>query len=259
MISCDAIEAEAIALVEADEQALPPFLLLAQGHWHHGVIGIVAARLVEKYHRPTALLAGEGNGRMRASVRAPMGFAVDAALKQCDDLLARYGGHPAAGGFTVDAANVHALHAMLNNLAGTWLSQQGDGIPIQPDVPIRLADVSGDSGINSAVLSRSVLAMHNPSSGVGIVWSLTPGFSRVNICRSPSFRTTNADVPWRGDGRRISLYRSVVMLPFRSASTVGKGRIVFNSMSKPYGSTAAVSPCIEGSGTTLHEVLAAQG
>ena len=141
---CDAIEAEAIALVEADEQALPPFLLLAQGHWHHGVIGIVAARLVEKYHRPTALLAGEGNGRMRASVRAPIGFAVDTALKQCDDLLVRYGGHPAAGGFTVDATNVHRLHARLNNLAGAWLSQQGEGIPVQPDVLIRLADVTWD-------------------------------------------------------------------------------------------------------------------
>ena len=141
---CDAIEAEAIALVEADEQALPPFLLLAQGHWHHGVIGIVAARLVEKYHRPTALLAGEGNGRMRASVRAPNGFAVDTALKQCGDLLDRYGGHPAAGGFTVDAAQVHRLHERLNKLALSWLSQQGDGIPVQPEVLIRLSDINWD-------------------------------------------------------------------------------------------------------------------
>lgn len=64
---CDAIEAEAVALLESDPSPLPPFLLLAQGHWHHGVIGIVAARLVERYQRPAALLASDGDGRMRIS------------------------------------------------------------------------------------------------------------------------------------------------------------------------------------------------
>ena len=78
-------------------------MLLAQSHWHHGVIGIVAARLMERYHRPTALLAGDGDGSLRASVRGPIGFAVDRALSNCSDLLTRFGGHPAAGGFTVKA------------------------------------------------------------------------------------------------------------------------------------------------------------
>ena len=82
---------------------IAPFLLLAQGHWHHGVIGIVAARLMERYQRPAALLAADGEGMMRASVRAPEGFAVDQALQACADHLDRFGGHPAAGGFTVKA------------------------------------------------------------------------------------------------------------------------------------------------------------
>ena len=98
---CDAIEAEAIALLDSDPSPLPAFLLLAQSHWHHGVIGIVAARLVERYQRPAALLASDSDGLMRASVRAPEGFAVDQALQHCSALLERHGGHPAAGGFTV--------------------------------------------------------------------------------------------------------------------------------------------------------------
>lgn len=57
---CGAIEAEALALLEADGPRRPAFLLLAQGHWHHGVIGIVASRLVERFGRPVALLAAEG-------------------------------------------------------------------------------------------------------------------------------------------------------------------------------------------------------
>ena len=103
---CSAIEAEALALLDADGPQRPPFLLLAQSHWHHGVIGIVAARLVDRFGLPAALLAGEGNGRFRASVRSPKGFAVDQALKQFAPLLERFGGHPAAGGFTIKADRV---------------------------------------------------------------------------------------------------------------------------------------------------------
>ena len=142
---CDAIEAEAVALVEADaSDQLPSFLLLAQSHWHHGVIGIVAARLVERYHRPAALLAGDGDGLMRASVRSPRGFAVDQALNHCASLLERFGGHPAAGGFTVRAENVHPLHEQLCVQADSWLEQQGQGLPIQPDALLRLDEVNWD-------------------------------------------------------------------------------------------------------------------
>jgi single-stranded-DNA-specific exonuclease len=139
---CDAIEAEAVALIEADNGGLPPFVLLAQSHWHHGVIGIVAARLVERYNRPAALLAGEGNGMLRASVRAPKGFAVDTALQSCHSLLDRYGGHPAAGGFTVAACHVSALHEQLNDLAQVWLSGAGEGLPVQPEALLRLEQIN---------------------------------------------------------------------------------------------------------------------
>jgi len=149
---CDAIEAEAVALVEADgEGQVPPFLLLAQSHWHHGVIGIVAARLMERYHRPVALLAGDGDGRLRASARAPQGFAVDQALTACADLLDRFGGHPAAGGFTVAAEHVHALHARLNGLAEPWLLEQGSIRPIRPEVCLNLKEINWDlwNGMNA--------------------------------------------------------------------------------------------------------------
>ena len=135
---CDAIEAEAMALLEADGPRRPAFLLLAQNHWHHGVIGIVAARLMERFDRPVALLADEGGGRLRASVRAPRGFAVDRALSACGDLLLRHGGHPAAGGFTVRAELVAALHQRLDDLASTWLEASGPLLPVEPEAHLRL-------------------------------------------------------------------------------------------------------------------------
>ena len=139
---CDAIEAEARALVEADGEQRSPFLLLAQSHWHHGVIGIVAARLVDHFGLPVALLASEGDGRLRASVRAPQGFAVDAALQACSDLLERHGGHPAAGGFTVRAEQLTALHERLNARASDWLSEQGGLRLVQPEALVRLEELT---------------------------------------------------------------------------------------------------------------------
>ncbi len=141
---CGAIEAEALALLEADGPQRPAFLLLAQSHWHHGVIGIVASRLVERFGRPVALLAGEGGGRLRASVRAPKGFAVDRALTQCQDLLERHGGHPAAGGFTVRAESVGALQERLEGLAQTWLGEAGDGRTVEPEALLRLERIDRD-------------------------------------------------------------------------------------------------------------------
>ena len=138
---CDAIEAEAVALLDSDPSPLPPFLLLAQGHWHHGVIGIVAARLVERYQRPAALLASDGEGRMRASVRAPDGFAVDRALQHCTDLLDRHGGHPAAGGFTVQVTAVSALHQALNALAAQWLQSRGEDLLVEPEALLELDQI----------------------------------------------------------------------------------------------------------------------
>lgn len=138
---CEAIEAEALALLEADGSARPNFVLLAQNHWHHGVIGIVAARLVERLHRPCALLAGEGNGRLRASVRAPGGFAVDRALAACADLLERYGGHPAAGGFTVRAERLEELQQRLQLQAQRWLQERGGSHPVEPEALLSLAAI----------------------------------------------------------------------------------------------------------------------
>lgn len=139
---CDAIETEAIALIEADRSEPSSFLLLAQNHWHHGVIGIVAARLMERYKRPAALLAGEGDGYFRASVRSPQGFSVDQALEACADLLERFGGHPAAGGFTVHASKVGVLHERLNELAMAWRATDLQAAAVAPEVLLDLKDAN---------------------------------------------------------------------------------------------------------------------
>ncbi len=135
------IEAEAIALLEADNAQVPPFILIAQTHWHPGIVGIVASRIVEKFKRPTALLAGSKDGVFRSSVRAPNGFNVDESLEMCSDLLESFGGHAAAGGFTVKALNISKLSQKLNEIGLDWLKEKGKLLSLKPDCFLELNQI----------------------------------------------------------------------------------------------------------------------
>src|SRR5213083_727641 len=68
--------------------------------WHEGVIGIVASRLVERYHRPVVLLAG-GDGPWKGSGRSISSFDLHGALRECAEFLERFGGHRAAAGLSI--------------------------------------------------------------------------------------------------------------------------------------------------------------
>jgi single-stranded-DNA-specific exonuclease len=84
--------------------------------WHIGVVGIVASRVLQQFYRPTIILGGEA-GEWRGSGRSIAGFDLAAALRECDDLLVRHGGHALAAGLTVKADQVDALRQRLNELA----------------------------------------------------------------------------------------------------------------------------------------------
>ncbi len=89
------------ALIEAsaDLQAAPAFVL-ANADWHPGVVGIIAARLVDRFQRPTILLARDGD-HWKGSARSAGGIDLKAALDLCATHLVRYGGHAAAAGLTL--------------------------------------------------------------------------------------------------------------------------------------------------------------
>jgi single-stranded-DNA-specific exonuclease len=78
-------------------------IVLASADWHPGVVGIVASRLVERYHRPVILLAIQNDGTAKGSGRSIPGFHLLEALHDCADLLQRYGGHRVAAGVALAA------------------------------------------------------------------------------------------------------------------------------------------------------------
>jgi single-stranded-DNA-specific exonuclease len=83
--------------------------VLAGEDWHPGVIGIVASRIVERHHRPTILVALNGEEPAQGSGRSIPGFDLLGGLHVCAELMIRYGGHRAAAGLTIDSAQVPAL------------------------------------------------------------------------------------------------------------------------------------------------------
>src|SRR5436305_692935 len=84
--------------------------VLARGEWHEGVIGIVASRLVERYHRSVVLIAGGERG-WKGSGRSTGSFDLHAGLAACSDHLVRFGGHRAAAGLSIDPARAEAFAA----------------------------------------------------------------------------------------------------------------------------------------------------
>lgn len=104
------ITAEALSqIVELGLEERKSTVLYSSG-WHKGVIGIVASRVIEKYYRPTIMLA-ESNGKAVGSARSIKGFDIHKAIGQCADLLEQYGGHQFAAGLTLEKENVDAFMA----------------------------------------------------------------------------------------------------------------------------------------------------
>ncbi len=139
---CEGIEMEALALIDSDKEDLPDFILIAQSHWHQGVIGIVATRIMERYSRPTALLTRDKAGMLRSSVRGPEGFNVINALSKCSELLESFGGHQAAGGFTIRAEKIGELQTNLNKISSDWLKASNNENKTCPEVHLELREIT---------------------------------------------------------------------------------------------------------------------
>ncbi len=127
------IEAEvlAAALPAAEAQAGDPLILVAAPDWHPGVIGIVAGRLRERFHRPVCVIAiadGVGKGSGRSIPAVALGDAVIAARQA--GLLINGGGHAAAAGFTVEAGRLGELRGFLADR----IERQTGGSPPVPEL-----------------------------------------------------------------------------------------------------------------------------
>jgi single-stranded-DNA-specific exonuclease len=133
---------EVVGTVLAKFNATTDFVIVeGQLLWHIGVVGIVASRVLQQFYRPTIIVGGEG-GEWRGSGRSIAGFDLAAALRECDDLLVRHGGHAMAAGLTIQPENLEAFRARLNELARRALKPDELQPALRLDAEVALSEIS---------------------------------------------------------------------------------------------------------------------
>ena len=135
-------------------------IIAGEQQWHIGVVGIVASRVSKEFYRPTFVIGGEG-GEWRGSGRSIEGFDLAAALRECDDLLLRHGGHAMAAGVSIDPERIPDFRRRMNEIARRELADEALIPPLRLDAEVDLAMVSMDA--LSALERLQPFGQGNPS------------------------------------------------------------------------------------------------
>lgn len=135
------ITEEALALIQAEGGQDRSSTVVSMDHWHKGVIGIVASRLIEAHYRPTLVLTRSGE-KLAGSARSVRGFDVYAALEACSDCLEQFGGHTYAAGLTLDPARYEEFKARFEAEVSATISPESLLPQLQIDMPLKLAQAT---------------------------------------------------------------------------------------------------------------------
>jgi single-stranded-DNA-specific exonuclease len=144
-------------VLSADENSLPWGVCLFDDTWHQGVIGILASRIKDKYHRPTIVFADVGDGQIKGSARSIQGFhirdALDAIAARHPELLQKFGGHAMAAGMSLTRDNFSAFAAAFDAEVRRQLTEENlsalvlsDGELASQDFNLTLAQQLRESG-----------------------------------------------------------------------------------------------------------------
>jgi single-stranded-DNA-specific exonuclease len=213
-----------------------PALTIFDERFHLGVIGIVAQRLVEQFHRPAAVMApGEAllRGKLvpvvKGSVRSVRGFNVAEVLESLRELLITGGGHEAAGGFSLVPENLSAFQTAFSNAAGRLLTAEHWERRLLADAEASLAEVDFD--LVQAMAKLGPFGMGNPtpvivSHNLTIESVYSVGEEHVKLRVSDGVAVANA-VAWRfrghplmKKGERVSLAYNPEINTYQGVSSV---------------------------------------
>ncbi len=116
-------------------------LVLGSPHWHEGVIGIVASKLVEDFYRPTLMISVSGDVA-KGSGRSIPSFHLFDAMRQVEDLFRAFGGHKYAAGFKIDTNNIETLRRRINEVARSMITRE-DLVPeVHIDSEVEISELN---------------------------------------------------------------------------------------------------------------------
>ncbi|AWQ17578.1 ssDNA exonuclease RecJ [Pantoea ananatis] len=154
------MQSEALALcqkLESEQTDLPLGLAFYHPEWHQGVVGILASRLKERFHRPVIAFAPAGDGMLKGSGRSIAGLHLRDALERLDTLhpglMQKFGGHAMAAGLSLEEARYDEFRQRFADLVGEWLAGEAlqgviwsDGALQPAEFSLQTAEVLRDAG-----------------------------------------------------------------------------------------------------------------
>lgn len=154
------MQSEALALcqkLESEQTDLPLGLAFYHPEWHQGVVGILASRLKERFHRPVIAFAPAGDGMLKGSGRSISGLHLRDALERLDTLhpglMQKFGGHAMAAGLSLEEARYDEFRQRFAELVGEWLAGEAlqgviwsDGALQPAEFSIQTAEMLRDAG-----------------------------------------------------------------------------------------------------------------
>jgi single-stranded-DNA-specific exonuclease len=136
----EGITSEAALFLKADEPAAA--IVLGSRDWHLGVVGIVAARLVDRFHRPSIVIAIDRQGVGKGSARTIDGFDLYQGLSDCREVLDAFGGHPSAAGLTIKESRLEEFRRRFCEVAARWADSARTVPTLHVDAEVNLTDVN---------------------------------------------------------------------------------------------------------------------
>ena len=146
------------AILQAEELAGDPVLVVSAANWNHGIVGIVAAKLLERYQKPTYVLVEHGD-ETKGSARSYGDFSAADAIRAADDIITKGGGHKLAAGVTLPTANVAAFRERVNKVYKDLKLRD------QPSLLIPAADVDAEIATLSEALVDELAQLEPFGSG----------------------------------------------------------------------------------------------
>ncbi len=154
------ILAQAKKIVTTDPDVGARSILVVAGEgWHRGVIGIVASKLQDAFHRPAIVLSVE-DGVAHGSCRSFSRFDMLGALERCAHLMTRFGGHKQAAGLTMDASRIRELRLAVNDIADETLGPDDLMPRLRIDGGLDFRDITG--GVAAGILALAPFGAGNP-------------------------------------------------------------------------------------------------
>ncbi|MBI3018397.1 MAG: single-stranded-DNA-specific exonuclease RecJ [Deltaproteobacteria bacterium] len=131
---------QALQMIEKDQLENAKSFVLSSPLWHPGIIGIVASKLVEKYYRPTCLIA-EQEGVGKGSCRSIEGLHLLEALRECSSYFSNFGGHKAAAGFSISLKNISLFRDHFEKVVSQKLTDSDFISKMKVDMELPLKDI----------------------------------------------------------------------------------------------------------------------